>query len=75
MAATGGYERRIGRYGAALADALIDVARVREGHEALDVGCGNGALTERTRPSTGAHGVTCARGCSSGSAARRGRSR
>lgn len=42
-----GYDRRIGRYGSTLADALIDAAGVTRGDRALDVGCGSGALTER----------------------------
>jgi ubiquinone/menaquinone biosynthesis C-methylase UbiE len=42
-----GYERRVGRYGRELADALIGVAGVTPGMRALDVGCGNGALTAR----------------------------
>ncbi len=42
-----GYERRIGRYGRELADALIAATGVRPGQRALDVGCGPGALTER----------------------------
>jgi ubiquinone/menaquinone biosynthesis C-methylase UbiE len=43
--ATQGYEGRIGRYGAELADALTKAAGVRPGQRALDVGCGPGALT------------------------------
>lgn len=41
----GGYEGRIGRYGASLAQEFIDAAHVRPGQTALDVGCGTGALT------------------------------
>jgi SAM-dependent methyltransferase len=39
------YDAHIGRYGAALAAALIDVAAIPAGARALDVGCGPGALT------------------------------
>ncbi len=41
-----GHEGRIGRYTAALADSFMEVAGVRAGQRALDVGCGSGALTE-----------------------------
>jgi SAM-dependent methyltransferase len=43
--ASDGYERRIGRYGATLADGLIGIAGVRAGQRVLDVGAGSGALT------------------------------
>ncbi|HEX2175276.1 MAG TPA: methyltransferase domain-containing protein [Nocardioidaceae bacterium] len=39
------YDRHIGRYGPALARALIDAANVSAGQRALDIGCGPGALT------------------------------
>jgi ubiquinone/menaquinone biosynthesis C-methylase UbiE len=42
-----GCDGRIGRYGGALADALIRVDGVSRDDEVLDVGCGTGALTER----------------------------
>lgn len=40
------YDRYVGRYGPALAAALLEVADVRPGERALDVGAGTGALTE-----------------------------
>lgn len=39
------YDRHIGRYGPALAAALIPAAGVERGHRVVDVGCGTGALT------------------------------
>jgi SAM-dependent methyltransferase len=39
------YDRFVGRYGAQLAEALVEFARVEPGMRALDVGCGPGALT------------------------------
>jgi SAM-dependent methyltransferase len=39
------YDRLVGRYGAPLAAALIEFARVEPAMRALDVGCGTGALT------------------------------
>ncbi|HWI09251.1 MAG TPA: class I SAM-dependent methyltransferase [Solirubrobacteraceae bacterium] len=39
------YDRHIGRYGPALARALIAATNVSAGQRALDVGCGPGALT------------------------------
>jgi ubiquinone/menaquinone biosynthesis C-methylase UbiE len=39
------YDRLVGRYGAPLAAALIEFARVEPEMRALDVGCGTGALT------------------------------
>lgn len=39
------YDRHIGRYGRALARALIEAASVAAGQRTLDVGCGPGALT------------------------------
>lgn len=41
---TAAYARHVGRYGSALAAAMCEAAGVRTGHEALDVGCGQGAL-------------------------------
>lgn len=53
----GGYEGRIGRYGAALAGAFVAAAGVRPGQRVLDVGCGTGALTERLVDAVGAEHV------------------
>lgn len=39
------YDRHIGRYGPALARALVEATNVSAGQQALDVGCGPGALT------------------------------
>lgn len=39
------YDRLVGRYGPALARAVVAAAGVRSGQRALDVGCGPGALT------------------------------
>ena len=52
-----GYEGRIGRYGATLAAALMRAAGVRRGQRALDVGCGNGALTAALAGDLGAASV------------------
>ena len=45
MEADDGYEGRIGRYGAQLAQALIPVSLIAAGQRVLEVGCGSGALT------------------------------
>jgi SAM-dependent methyltransferase len=39
------YDRHIGRYGPALARALVEATNVSAGQRALDVGCGPGGLT------------------------------
>jgi SAM-dependent methyltransferase len=54
------YDRHVGRYGAALADALIAFARVEPGIRALDVGCGPGALTSALAGRLGASAVCAA---------------
>jgi SAM-dependent methyltransferase len=56
--ATEGYGGRIGRYSRELAHELIEVAGVRAGQRALDVGCGTGALTEPLARLLGAEKVT-----------------
>jgi SAM-dependent methyltransferase len=45
FASADAYDRFVGRYGSALAAALIDFAGMQPGMRALDVGCGPGALT------------------------------
>lgn len=51
------YERRIGRYGDDLADALLAIAGARAGQRAIDVGCGSGALTAPLADIVGAGNV------------------
>jgi SAM-dependent methyltransferase len=53
------YDRHIGRYGPALATALCDAAGVRDG-DALDVGCGPGALATELVRRLGAEHVAAA---------------
>src|SRR6187402_222800 len=45
FAAADAYDRHIGRYSGALAQRLIEAARVKAGDRVLDVGCGTGKLT------------------------------
>jgi SAM-dependent methyltransferase len=54
------YDRHVGRYGAALARALIAFAGVEPGMHALDVGCGPGALTSELAERLGAANVHAA---------------
>jgi SAM-dependent methyltransferase len=52
------YDRFMGRYSRPLAPQLADLARVRAGQRALDVGCGPGALTSELVDRLGAGAVT-----------------
>src|SRR4051812_35458755 len=52
------YDRFMGRYSTRLAPQLADLAGVRAGHEALDVGCGPGALTAELVERLGLAAVT-----------------
>ena len=51
------YDRHVGRYGAQLASGLIEVAGLRPGQRALDVGCGPGPLTTALAELLGAGSV------------------
>lgn len=51
------YDRHIGRYGSALARALIEIANVSAGQRALDVGCGPGALAAELCQVLGSNGI------------------
>jgi ubiquinone/menaquinone biosynthesis C-methylase UbiE len=51
------YDHHVGRYGAQLAAGLIEVAGVRRGQRALDVGCGPGPLTSALAEALGAENV------------------
>jgi SAM-dependent methyltransferase len=51
------YDRHVGRYGSQLADKLIQVAGLRRGQRALDVGCGPGLLTQPLAATLGAEHV------------------
>ncbi|HEY0904537.1 MAG TPA: methyltransferase domain-containing protein [Marmoricola sp.] len=51
------YARFMGRYSEPLADRLVELAGVRPGHRAVDVGCGPGVLTARLLERLGADNV------------------
>ena len=65
------YDRFMGRYSASLSPQLADLADVRTGQRALDVGCGPGALTAELVGRLGAAAVAAAEPLG---AVRRGRS-
>jgi SAM-dependent methyltransferase len=54
------YDRFMGRYSRSLAPQMADLARVRAGQRALDVGCGPGALTSELVGRLGADAVVAA---------------
>jgi SAM-dependent methyltransferase len=54
------YDRFMGRYSRSLAPQLADLAGVRRGQRALDVGCGPGALTTELVGRLGAEAVAAA---------------
>jgi SAM-dependent methyltransferase len=56
----GAYDRFMGRYSAPLSPQLADLAGVRAGQRALDVGCGPGAMTSELVARLGADAVAAA---------------
>jgi SAM-dependent methyltransferase len=54
------YDRFIGRYGAALGGAMLELAGVRPGMRVLDVGCGSGALAGQAAGVVGEGNVAAA---------------
>ncbi len=56
-AATGHYDRFIGRYSARLAPALVEASGISDGMRALDVGCGPGGLATALAATVGADNV------------------
>jgi SAM-dependent methyltransferase len=56
-ASAAAYDAHIGRYGAALASGLMELASVARGHRVLDVGCGTGWLAAGLATVVGEDGV------------------
>ncbi|HUP54080.1 MAG TPA: SAM-dependent methyltransferase, partial [Methylomirabilota bacterium] len=56
--AAGAYDRFMGRYSQQLSAQMADLAGVRRGQRAIDVGCGPGALTAELVGRLGAEAVT-----------------
>ncbi len=55
--ATHPYDRHVGRYGSPLAKSLIEIAGIKQGDRALDVGCGTGQLTAKLAAVLGGENV------------------
>jgi len=58
FSAPAAYDRFMGKYSSLLAPQLADLAGVRSGHRALDVGCGPGALTSELVSRLGSSAVS-----------------